>query len=106
MTNKRNSQRIHWMFLSLAGLLSAGCGGYGQLSPTAYEYAKALYSITNRQASDALDPVSDQIADSLSAGELSPSEAEWLTELIDDSRTGDWQAANQAARKMMEDQVL
>ena len=101
-----NKRSFGATLLGLSLLLASGCGSYGEISPDAYQYAKALYSITNRQALDSLDPLSEKIASSLDAGKLSQSEAGWLTEMIDDGRNGDWQAANQAARQMMEDQIL
>ena len=92
--------------LAAAALVVAGgCGSYGEFSPTAYEYAKALYSISNRQAHEALDPVSEQISQAREQGELSEKEARWLVDVIDDARDGDWKGAAEAARKMMEDQV-
>ncbi len=34
-----------------------GCGGYGTMSPAAYEYTMALYSITNRQTAEPLEAI-------------------------------------------------
>ena len=101
-----NKRSVCASLLGLSLLLTSGCGSYGEISPDAYQYAKALYSITNRKALESLDPLSEKIASSLDAGQLSQSEAGWLTEMIDDGRNGDWQAANQAARQMLEDQIL
>jgi hypothetical protein len=83
----------------------AGCGGYGEVSPTAYEYAKAVYSIANRKATDTLDTTAEQIDAARQRGELSDREARWLAAMIDDAKEGDWEAAGQKARRMMEDQV-
>ena len=105
MNRLRNWQLSRWPLIGLTLLLVTGCGGYGEISPTAYEYAKALYSITNRKASESLDSVRDQIIASLEAGDLSQKEADWLTNIIEDSRAGEWQSANSSARRMMEDQI-
>lgn len=84
---------------------ATGCGSYGELSPTAYEFAKALYSVSNRQAEDKLEATAQQIQQAQSNGDISPEEADWLQEIIQQSRAGHWKEANQAARQMMEDQI-
>ncbi len=90
--------------LILAGFCG-GCSDYRGISPTAYEYAKALYSLTNRRQTEKLDRVSDLILKSQQAGDLTEEEVEWLKSIIDDARRGQWQAAQQEARQMMSDQV-
>ena len=32
----------------------AGCGGYDEIGPVAYDFSKALYSITNRKAENVI----------------------------------------------------
>ncbi len=83
----------------------AGCGGYGSVSPEAYEYAKALYSITNRQSEDSLDKVRAQLTAAHQADRLPNKEAAWLIYIVDTAAAGDWKAANRECREMMEDQV-
>ncbi len=91
--------------LLLAVSLCLGCGGYPEISPAAYQYAKALYSVANRQRSEKLDAVSHQISESQRDGKITEREAEWLRRIIDDARQGEWQTAQQVARQMMDDQV-
>jgi len=104
MTNAANT-RLRWTVVGLLLICAAGCQSYGEVSPTAYEYAKALYSISNRQAEHKLDEVTEQINVSQQNGELPESEAEWLRDIVDNARQGEWKLANQASRQMMEDQV-
>lgn len=85
-------------------VLFTGCG-YGEISPAAYDYSMAMYAISNRQATDKLDGVSQQIEASLAAGELTAREAAWLEDIIQDGRRGEWKSAAKASRRMMEDQV-
>jgi hypothetical protein len=85
--------------------LAAGCSSYQGLSPAGYEYSKALYSITNRRATVALDQVEQQIAAAETVGELPAKDARWLTEVVASARAEDWQTANRTARRMMQDQV-
>lgn len=102
------SKRVkRWTAGALAIILLAplaGCG-YGEVSGAAYDYAMALYSITNRRAEAKLDGVESQIAAAADQGEISAQEAEWLLEIVGDARRGEWRTANRAARRMMEDQI-
>ena len=93
-------------FLICLVMLSAivGCG-HGDVSPTTYEYAKALYSITNRKAGDSLDSVRSQIESDQADGKLTSSEAVMLNGIIDDAADGDWKSANRECRDVMEAQV-
>jgi len=93
------------MAAALLLLLVAGCSSYGKISPLAYEYAKALYSITNRQAEEKLAEVQDGIEAAVAAGELSDREGRWFRDIIADAQQGKWKEANQACRAMMTDQV-
>ncbi|MEM6654390.1 MAG: hypothetical protein AAF596_01180 [Planctomycetota bacterium] len=89
-------------------LVAAACGcgqSYGDVSERAYEYAKALYSVANRQASDRLDGIAAKINADAESGGLSEREAGWLLAIVEQSRDGDWSEAAAAARTMMEDQV-
>ena len=97
------TRRFVCVLISL--LLLIGCGGYGEVSETAYDFSKALYSITNRKATDKLDQVCEQIEAARSAGELTEQESSWLLQIASDARRGDWDSAMGDARRMMEDQV-
>ena len=82
-----------------------GCGGYAKISPVAYDYAKALYSITNRKSQDSLPKINDQIASAHELGELTDQESRWLSDIVSQADKGKWVAANRASRRMLEDQV-
>ena len=86
-------------------VLCVGCQNYGTVSPAAYDYSMALYSISSRQDSSKLEEVSQQIAAAETAGELSSREAGWLLDIVDDGRNGNWKAAGESSRRIMEDQV-
>lgn len=88
----------------LAMVAIMGCG-YGPVSDTAYQYAKALYSLSNRQSADRVETVRQQIVAAQDSGQLSSREANWLFDICDDCQAEQWKAASQAARRMMEDQV-
>ena len=83
----------------------AGCGGYGEISPHSYEYATALYSICNRQDKARLDPFSEQLIAARDAGELPAHEAQWMEDIADLARDGQWEDAAQKSRRMLMDQV-
>ena len=82
-----------------------GCSDYQGISPTAYQYAKALYGVTNRKRSEKLNEVNNLITSSEQEGTITSEEADWLLGVIDDARQGNWETAQQTARKMMRDQV-
>ncbi len=103
-----SEQALYGRYATLGVLLSfvafSGCG-YGEISPTGYEYAKALYSLSNRQAAERVDAVEKQIEAAAKADELPAHESGWLLEVCEDCRAGRWKEAQAAARRMMEDQV-
>lgn len=86
-------------------LLAAGCGGYGEVSPAAYDFATALYSISNGRASDRLDEVSTMIEAAHTRGELTEDEVSWLNAIVSDARGGDWTQAAKESRRIIADQV-
>lgn len=92
------------LFAWLALILLAGCG-YGEVSSTTYEYAKSLYSITNRRMSDRLPQARQQIVAAREAGELPDKEAAWLLKIVDRAEEERWSSAMKSCRRIMEDQV-
>ncbi len=95
--------RYRWILLYVP-LALVGCG-YGKTSPKAYEIAKALVSICDRQAKDRLDKVAQMVEDAHQVGELSARETEWLRDIIADGRAGNWAKGQAAARELMQAQV-
>jgi len=85
-------------------LTLSGCG-YGPISSTGYEYAQALYSLSNRQSADRVDGVQAQIDAAAQSGDLPAQEAEWLLDICEQCRDDDWESAQANARRMMVDQV-
>lgn len=96
-------RRAGWLVLLLA--LAIGCGRYDPVSPLAYEYAKALYSICNRKSEAQLAPLADQISGSVAKGDLSQQEAAWLDNIIEQATAGQWEAARGESRRLLEDQA-
>ena len=86
-------------------IVLTGCSDYQGISPTAYQYAKALYNVTNRKRGEKLDEVNNLITSSKREGTITTQEANWLREIVDDAREGNWEAAQKTARQMMRDQV-
>ncbi len=89
----------------LGSVLFLGCGGYGKVSPETYEFAKALYSATNRQSTESLDRAEEMVLAARDAQELPAEESAWLLAIVADARNGDWEGANREARRLMTDQV-
>ena len=85
-------------------LLLNGCG-YGKISPKAYEHAKALYSICNRKDKQRLTRYATLLREARTQGEISPKEADWLDDIVQEAQAGEWEDAAAKARRMMTDQV-
>lgn len=85
-------------------ILFAGCG-YPEVSPKTYELAKALYSVSNLKRADGLEKVERLISESLQAEEITDTEADYLREILQQCRDGEWDDAQQECRSLMEDQV-
>jgi hypothetical protein len=96
--------RRGWVLVLLVGLMLAGCG-YGEVTPRCYDYAKALYSICNRRDADRLEEFAALVDADLQSGELGDQEADWLRDIAERARAGDWSDAQAAARRLLEDQV-
>ncbi|MEM7311772.1 MAG: hypothetical protein AAF497_01345 [Planctomycetota bacterium] len=87
----------------LAGVI--GCGGYGKVSPKAYEFAKSLYSVSNQRSTERLEAVQSIVDEAHQAGQLTDKEHDWLNDIITQGKNGDWESARQSCRRVMEDQV-
>ncbi|MEO1497258.1 MAG: hypothetical protein AAFV43_08925 [Planctomycetota bacterium] len=85
--------------------LVIGCGGYGVVSPAAYEHAKSLYTLANMRATDSLPAVEQGVSADAESGAVSAKEAAWLRAIVDDCRAGRWKEAQAAARQIMDDQT-
>lgn len=104
MLSERHAISLPAAIAALVLLTMSGCG-YGHVSSTGYEYAKALYSLSNRQSAARVEPVQAQIDAAAESGELPAQEAEWLLGICEQCRNGDWESAQASARQMMVDQV-
>ncbi len=90
--------------LLIWGVTLIGCG-YPEVSPKTYDFAKALYSATNLKQSERLDQLHRLIEEAQGSGEISSREAEYLGDVIELGRAGDWEEAQREIRELLEDQV-
>ncbi|QDU57254.1 hypothetical protein [Aeoliella mucimassa] len=81
-----------------------GCG-HPEISPVAYDYSIALYSITNRELDQQLTEVEARIREAAAQGDLTSTDADALNGVIAKAKTGDWKAANVECRALMEAQI-
>lgn len=99
------ASRTLLLVMGVATVLNAGCSSYDKVSPTAYEYSKALYSVCNRHDAPRLISVASQIETATTDAQLTGREADWLHEIVATAQAGDWQQASLDARELMEAQV-
>lgn len=91
------------MLLSLVG--SSGCSSYGRVSPASYDFAAAMYSISNTKSADRLPTFEQKLAEAKQGGSVTAQEAQWLEEILESARAGEWQSAAVASRTMMVEQA-
>ena len=82
----------------------SGCS-YPQIGEKAYEISKALYMTCNLKREKDLDKVSELIRQAASDSELSESESELLLNIVAKAEDGEWEAAEQEVRSILEDQT-
>lgn len=91
--------------LILSGIASSGCGSYGRVSPASYDFAMAMYSISNTKSADKLPTFEQKLSEAKRDGSLTAQEVEWLEEILESARAGEWQTAAMASRTMMVEQT-
>lgn len=92
--------------LLIAAVAITGCGRpYAGASERSYEIATSLVTITARKMDGKLNDVETLISESLTANEIQPHEAEYLSEIIADAKAGNWEQAQTSARQILNDQV-
>ncbi len=92
------------LFMLLCVVVVPGCG-YGKVGPKAYEYAKALHSICDRQDEKRLEKLAGILEQSHQKEEITDKEFRWLKDIVAQARRGQWKNARANARQMMQDQV-
>ncbi len=90
---------------ALVAFLAIGCSQYSDISPVAYKYSKALYSVCNRQDASRLSKLAEKIEAARTASQLTDEEFAWLSGIVASAQAGEWQVATRAARQLMEAQV-
>ena len=100
----RTSNLLQKLACAVVLTIVTGCG-YGEVSPKTYEYTQALYSITNRQAAEKLGEFEAKLDLARTTGELNESEVELLQGIAETAKGGDWKAAQQDCRGLMEAQI-
>ena len=93
--------------LYLAGLVIclAGCRGYPEVSPAAFELAKAVNNLCNLRDAEQIPTASAIIAQQHAAGEITDAEQELLTDILTLAAGGKWERAEADARRLLADQT-
>ncbi len=104
MSPRLHQKSIAAILVIALGSQLTGCG-YPPVSPKAYELSKALYAVCNQKNAERLPVVSDLIQASLTDESITKSEGQWLNNIVDAGKNGEWETATQEARSLMDDQV-
>ena len=78
--------------------------GYGPVSDRAYEISSALYSVCNRHDESRIEKLEMLIEENLAAEEISETESDWLTDILQAAKAGKWKTAMRQARRLMQAQ--
>ncbi|MCA9258702.1 MAG: hypothetical protein KDA61_05865 [Planctomycetales bacterium] len=97
--------RLKRLAIVLVGFAAAAGCGDAELSPAAYQFAQATYSICNLRATERLEPTMESIRNASREGSLTSAEADRIGNVISQAQDGDWEGAVQAVRALLESQV-
>lgn len=92
----------------VGGLLAAGLlydRGYDPVGEKAYQYAIALNTVCNQRNDKKLPLLKSMIGDALAEESITPTEHEWLIDIIESAEQGKWPRAEEQIRRLLEDQV-
>jgi|GEM_PF-576102 len=91
--------------LAVACLIGAAGCGYPEVSPRTYELATALYSACNRRSEEHLEKVEALTEAARESGEITDRESQWIREIVEQARNGEWEPATLESRALLEDQA-
>ncbi len=81
-----------------------GCGGYPEVSPQAVELAKAVDNLCNLRDVSQIAQAREIVQNEHGAGAITEDEHSYLLNILDTAASGDWDAAQQESRRLLEDQ--
>ncbi len=89
--------------LSIAfAIFVSGCGTmYPSVSSDCYDLAKSLTTVCNLRKTDQLAQLRQLASDREQAGKISRSEREILESIVEEAESGDWEQAEDSARKLL-----
>lgn len=86
--------------------LTVGCGReYAGASEQTYKIATALVAICDRKVEPKLAEVETLIEEGVKNDSVSEREANYLQDIVEQARAGEWEAAEEKARQVLSDQV-
>jgi len=91
-------------WLVLAAVLLAGCGSSPQLGTENYRLVESLRTAISSRRADWLDDNAKKITARHDAGQLDDAQFAALQAIVDDARSGDWEAAEQAVLELVKAQ--
>ena len=98
MNTKTHTRRLPLALCLVAVLHTLGCG-YGKVSPTTYDLAQSLYTVSNRKLDDQIDSIEKRIELARENGEVTAKEGRWLNAIVKQAKRQDWKKAMKSARR-------
>jgi len=96
-------RRCLWLCV-MACLGWAGCQRYPEMSPRAFEIAKAIDNLCNLKNTDQIPNARQKVNTDLQSGLITDREHGWLMSVLDDAEAGNWEQASATARQLLTSQ--
>lgn len=93
-----------WLLGSVLAVGFSGCHRYPEISPQAFELAKAVDNLCNLKNADQVPTARQKVDAELQAGHITEREHGWLMSLLDDAAAERWEQASTEARKLLASQ--
>ena len=105
LVNKPTTNPVWAVILLCGAVFSVGCNSYTEISPSAYQLATALYSACNLGDPTRLERISELNQEAFTNSQISQQEFDWIDQIVSQASAGQWKAATDDSRLLLEAQV-
>lgn len=93
-----------WLVWNAIAVVISGCHRYPEISPQAFELAKAVDNLCNLKNASQVPLARQKVDAELQAGNITEREHGWLMSLLETADAGAWEQASTEARKLLASQ--